>query len=149
MAFLDSNTLCSNKLRLMNGANLYHFGVLQSNVHMAWTKTVCGYYGPSYQYSINIVYNNFPWSLPTKEQKEKIEKTAQKILDARLLYPDSTLAELYDPLTMPIELLRAHKENDRAVMEAYGFNVKNMSEEDCVAELMKMYKKLTEENHAI
>lgn len=109
MGFLDENTFCSNKLRLMSGATLFHFGVLQSNVHMAWTRTVCGYYGPSYQYSINIVYNNFPWPTPTDAQKAKIEQTAQAILDARALYPDSSLAELYDEVLMPPELIRAHQ----------------------------------------
>ena len=97
-----------------------------------------------YSYSNTIVYNNFPWPSPTDEQKEKIKKTAQAILNARALYPNSSLADLYDPLTMPPELLKAHNANNRAVMEAYGFSTK-MSEADCVAELMKMYQKLTEE----
>ena len=144
MDFLNSETLCSNKLRLMEDATLYHFGVLQSNVHMAWTRTVCGYYGPSYQYSINIVYNNFPWPSPTQQQKEKIKITAQAILDARDLYPDSSLSDLYDPLTMPPELRKAHQRNDIAVMNAYGFDIKNTSEEDCVAKLMEMYQQLTQ-----
>ena len=142
MGFLDENTFCSNKLRLMSGATLFHFGVLQSNVHMAWTKTVCGYYGPSYQYSINIVYNNFPWPTPTDVQKSKIEQTAQAILEARALYPDSSLADLYDDVTMPPELIKAHKDNNRAVMKAYGFK-SNMSEDEIVAELMKLYQNLS------
>lgn len=141
MGFLDANTLCSNKLRLMSGANLFHFGVLQSNVHMAWTRTVCGYYGPSYQYSINIVYNNFPWPEPSIAQKAQIEKTAQTILDARELYPDSSLADLYDDVAMPPELRRAHQNNDRAVMRAYGFDIKTTTESSCVAALMKLYQK--------
>lgn len=91
-----------------------------------------------------IVYNNFPWPSPTNDQKEKIRKTAQAILNARALYTDSNLADLYDPLTMPTELLKAHKANNRAVMHAYGFSIK-MSEADCVAELMRMYQKLTKE----
>lgn len=146
MGFLDENTFCSNKLRLMSGATLFHFGVLQSNVHMAWTRTVCGYYGPSYQYSINIVYNNFPWPTPTDAQKAKIEQTAQAILDARALYPDSSLAELYDEVLMPPELIRAHQANDRAVMAAYGFTKGTpefSSESACVASLMRMYQELT------
>ncbi|MCD8082165.1 MAG: methylase, partial [Clostridiales bacterium] len=149
MGFLDGDTLCSNKLRLMSGANLYHFGILQSNIHMAWTRTVCGYYGPSYQYSINIVYNNFPWPTPTIMQIEKIEKTAQAILDARSLYPDSSLSDLYDDVTMPPELRRAHQNNDRAVMAAYGFTKDSpafSSESACVAELMKLYQKMVAEN---
>lgn len=107
---------------------------------------VCGYYGPSYQYSINIVYNNFPWPTPTDAQKAKIEQTAQAILDARALYPDSSLAELYDEVLMPPELIRAHQANDRAVMAAYGFTKGTpefSSESACVASLMRMYQELT------
>lgn len=111
---------------------------------MAWMRTVCGYFGPSYQYSINIVYNNFPWPHPTEEQKLTIEQTAQAILDARALYPDSSLADLYDEVAMPPELRKAHQANDKAVMQAYGFDVKTMTESSCVAELMKMYQRLTE-----
>ena len=91
---------------------------------------------------MDIVYNNFPLCNPTKDQKEKIEKTAQEILDARALYPNSSLADLYDELTMPKELRKAHQENDKAVMEAYGFDWKKMTESDCVAELMRMYEEL-------
>ena len=97
-----------------------------------------------YRYSNTIVYNNFPRPTPTEDQKKKIEKTAQMILDARALYPDSSLADLYDELTMPKELRKAHQENDRAVMEAYGFSTK-MTESECVAELMEMYKTLVGE----
>lgn len=120
------------------------FGILMSNVHMAWTRAVCGRLKSDYSYSNMIVYNNFPWPSPTNDQKEKIRKTAQAILNARALYTDSNLADLYDPLTMPTELLKAHKANNRAVMHAYGFSIK-MSEADCVAELMRMYQKLTKE----
>lgn len=126
----------------MPNASLYHFGILTSNVHMAWMRTVGGYFGPSYQYSVNVVYNNFPWCNPTPEQRNAIEKTAQMILDARNLYPDSSLADLYDELTMPPELRKAHQENDRAVMRAYGFSIKDTTESSCVAELMKMYQEL-------
>ena len=149
ISILDSNTIASGKILLVPNMGLYHFGVLTSNVHMAWMRTVAGRLKSDYSYSNGLVYNTFPWATPSDEQKEKIEKTAKGIIDARALYPDCNLAILYDPLTMPPELIKAHQANDRAVMEAYGFNVKNMSEEDCVAELMKMYKKLTEENHAI
>ena len=97
-----------------------------------------------YQYSGSVVYNNFPWPEPTDEQKAKIEKTAQAILDARALYPDCSLADLYDEVTMPPELRKAHQANDRAVMLSYGFDVKTMTESSCVAELMKLYQKLTE-----
>ena len=142
MGFMDDSVLCSNKVRLMPDATLYHFGILTSNVHMAWMRAVCGRLKSDYDYSIKIVYNNFPWPEATEPQKKKIEQTAQGILDARNLYPDSSLADLYDPLTMPPELLKAHQANDRAVMQGYGFNIKEMSEADCVAELMKMYQKM-------
>ena len=127
-------------------ANLYDFGILTSNVHMAWMRVVAGRLKSDYRYSKDIVYNNFPWCNPTEEQKKKIEKTAQAILDARALYPNSSLADLYDELTMPKELRKAHQENDKAVMEAYGFDWKRMTESDCVAELMKMYEKLIQHN---
>lgn len=144
MAFFDSDIIVNNKLQMIADATLYHFGILESNVHMSWVKTVCGYFGPSYDYSSKIVYNNFPWPTPTPAQKERIEKTAQAILDARALYPESSLADLYDELTMPVELRKAHRANDKAVMEAYGFWGKLNSEAACVAELMKLYKALTE-----
>ena len=96
-----------------------------------------------YRYSKDVVYNNFPWPSPTDAQKAKIEQTAQAILDARALYPDASLADLYDETTMPPELRRAHQQNDRAVMAAYGFWGKLNSESACVAELMKLYQKLT------
>ena len=97
-----------------------------------------------YQYSGAIVYNNFPWPTPTDEQRAKIEQTAQAILDARSLYPDSSLAIIYDDRVMPSELRKAHQDNDRAVMRAYGFSVRDTTEASCVAELMRMYEKLTE-----
>ena len=144
IGFMTPDVLCSNALRLLPDATLYHFGVLTSNVHMAWTRAVCGRLKSDYRYSKDIVYNNFPWPTPTDEQKAKIEKTAQAILDARALYPDCSLADLYDELTMPPELRKAHQENDRAVMQAYGFDIKTTTESSCVAELMKMYQKLIE-----
>ena len=143
MGYMDESVLCSNKLRLMPDASLYHFGVLESNVHMAWMRAVCGRLETRYDYSINIVYNNFPWPNPTEAQRVKIEQTAQAILNARALYPDCSLADLYDETTMPPELRKAHQANDRAVMQAYGFNVKTTTEASCVAELMKMYQRLT------
>lgn len=142
IGFLDGDTISTNANLIIPDAALYHYGVLISNVHMAWVRAVCGRLKSDYRYSKDVVYNNFPWCSPTEKQKTKIERTAQGILDARALYPDASLADLYDPLTMPVELQKAHTENDRAVMQAYGFNVKNMSEEDCVAELMKMYQDL-------
>lgn len=147
MGFFLPSVLCSNKVRIMPNANLYEFGVLESNVHMAWMRVVCGRLKSDYDYSIKIVYNNFPWPNPTDAQKAKIEQTAQAILDARALYPDSSLADLYDEVTMPPELRKAHQANDRAVMDAYGFTKgteARTSESACVAELMKLYQKLTE-----
>ena len=144
MGYMDDTVLCSNKVRLMPGATLYHFGVLESNVHMAWMRAVCGRLKSDYDYSIKIVYNNFPWPTPTDAQRQRIEQTAQAILDARAKYPDSSLADLYDELTMPSDLRTAHQNNDRAVMAAYGFPIKGFTESDCVAELMKLYQKMTE-----
>lgn len=143
MGYMNSSVLCSNKVRLMPDANLYEFGVLESNVHMAWMRAVCGRLKSDYDYSIKIVYNNFPWPEPTDAQKEKITQTARGILDARALYPDSSLADLYDEVTMPPELRRAHQNNDRAVMQAYGMPIKGTTESICVAELMKRYQELT------
>ena len=145
MGFISPEVICSNANLMIPHATLYHFGVLESNVHMSWMRVVCGRIKSDYRYSNDIVYNNFPWPTPTEEQKAKIEKTAQAILDARALYPDSSLADLYDELTMPVELRKAHQENDRAVMQAYGFPIKTMTESQCVAELFKMYQELTKE----
>ena len=122
---------------------MFHFGCLTSNVHNAWSRAVAGRLKSDYSYS-PAVYNNFPWPTPTEAQKVKIERTAQVILDARALYPDASLADLYDETTMPPELRKAHQQNDRAVMEAYGFWGKLNSEPACVAELMKLYQRLTE-----
>ena len=145
IGYLDKNTIASNAASFVPNASKFHFGVLTSNVHMAWMRAVCGRLEMRYRYSVNIVYNNFPWCNPTPEQKKKIEQTAQAILDARALYPDSSLADLYDELTMPPELRRAHQNNDHAVMAAYGFSLK-MTESECVAELMKMYSQLTKQS---
>jgi len=144
MGFMTPNILCSNLVKIVPNATLYHFGVLTSNVHMAWMRAVCGRLKSDYRYSKDIVYNNFPWPTPTDEQKAKIEQTAQNILDARALYPDSSLADLYDETTMPPELRKAHQQNDKAVMRAYGFDIKTTTETSCVAELMRMYQYLTE-----
>ncbi len=145
MGFMPPTVLASNLVLIIPDATLYHFGVLTSNVHMAWMRTVCGRLKSDYRYSKDIVYNNFPWPTPTEEQKAKIEQTAQGILDARALYPDSSLADLYDELTMPVELRRAHQDNDRAVMAAYGFPVKStFTESQCVAELFKLHKEKTQ-----
>ena len=146
IGFMDEKTVCSNLVFIVPEAELYHFGIITSNVHMAWMRTVCGRLEMRYRYSNTLVYNTFPWPTPTEQQKLKIEQTAQAILDARALYPDSSLADLYDELTMPPELRKAHQANDRAVMDAYGFvkgSPARTSESACVAELMKMYQTLT------
>ena len=140
MGFIDDSVIVTNAVLFIPDANIYHFGVLTSNVHMAWMRVVCGRIKSDYRYSKDVVYNNFIWPTPTDAQKAKIEQTAQAILDARNLYPDSSLADLYDELTMPPELRKAHQNNDRAVMQAYGFDVKTMTESSCVAELMKLYQ---------
>lgn len=142
IGFLSSDILVNNKLQVMRNGGLYELGLLSSNVHNAWVRYVAGRLRNDYTYSVGIVYNNFPWCSPTDEQKAKIEQTAQAILDARALYPDCSLADLYDELTMPVELRKAHQANDKAVMQAYGFDYKTMTESECVAELMKMYQGL-------
>lgn len=142
MGFMSPDTIASNLVFVITETSLYHFGVLTSNVHMAWMRAVCGRLKSDYRYSNSIVYNNFPWPTPTDEQKAKIEQTAQAILDARAKYPDCSLADLYDEVAMPVELRNAHRDNDRAVMAAYGFSTK-MTESDCVARLLEMYQQLT------
>ena len=139
MGYIANEVVTNNLVKLIPDASIYHFGILVSNVHMAWMRAVCGRLKSDYRYSKDVVYNNFPWPSITDAQKERIEKTAQAILDARSLYPKASLADLYDELTMPMELRRAHQENDRAVMAAYGFDLK-MTESQCVAELFKLYQ---------
>lgn len=142
IGFLTPDIMVNDAMQFIPNATLYHFGILTSNVHMAWMRVVCGRLEMRYRYSKDIVYNNFPWPSPTDEQKARIEQTGQAILDARAKYPDCSLADLYDEVTMPPELRKAHQENDRAVMAAYGFSTK-MTESECVAELFKMYQALT------
>ena len=143
MEYLPKDIIAGDKLFMIPHASLYHFGVLTSNVHMAWMRATCGRLKSDYSYSNTIVYNNFPWPTPTDEQKAKIKQTAQAILDARAIYPDCSLAELYKQTTMAVELRKAHQENDRAVMQAYGMIPGKTTESDCVAELFKMYQALT------
>ena len=145
MDYLTQDIIPGDALFMVPDASLYDFGILMSNIHMAWMRAVCGRLKSDYRYSKDVVYNNFPWPPPTEAQKAKIEQTAQAILDARALYPDSSLADLYDDLTMPPELRKAHQANDRAVMDAYGFTkgtAARTSESACVAELMKRYQQL-------
>ena len=141
MGFMSPDVYCSNAIRYIPDATLYHFGILMSNIHMAWMRVVCGRLEMRYRYT-PAVYNNFPWPAITPEQEAEISRTAQAILDARNLYPDCSLADLYDEVTMPVELRRAHQANDRAVMKAYGLPV-TTSESDTVAHLFKLYEELT------
>ena len=141
IGFMDKNIIASNATLVATGATLFLFGVMTSCVHMAWTRTVCGRLKSDYRYSPSV-YNNFPWCEPTEAQKDAIEKTAQAILDARALYPDCSLADLYDEATMPPELRKTHQANDRAVMKAYGY-AQSMTEPEIVADLMKRYQELT------
>ena len=135
--------LSSDLVFIVPDATLYHFGVLTSFVHNAWMRVVCGRLKSDFRYSKDIVYNNFPWPEPNEEQTAKIEQTAQAILDARQIYPDASFADMYGNLILFPELMKAHRANDAAVMEAYGFR-KDMTEPEIVAELFKMYKELTE-----
>ena len=145
LGFLGDDTISTNLNLIIQNGTIYQFGILESNVHMSWMRAVCGRLKSDYRYSKEIVYNNFPWPDPSPEQKEKIEKTAQGILDARDLYPDSSLADLYDPLTMPPELRKAHQLNDKAVMQAYGMPIKETDEAACVAWLMRLYQEKVNE----
>ena len=142
MGFLSPHIIASDAVQIIPDASLYHFGVLTSNVHMAWMRVVCGRLEMRYRYSKDIVYNNFPWPEVTEEQKAKIEQTAQAILDARAKYTDCSLADLYDEVTMPPELRKAHQDNDRSVMQAYGFVPGKTTESECVAKLFERYQEL-------
>ena len=145
IGFMKSEVIASDAVQIVPNASMYHFGILTSNVHMAWMRTIAGRLKSDYRYSKEVVYNTFPWPDPTPDQKVTIESTAQGILDARALYPDASLADLYDPLTMPKELQKAHAANDRAVMQAYGMPIKETTEASCVAWLMRLYQQKVEE----
>jgi hypothetical protein len=146
IGFVSPDVIASDSCLIVPEASIVHFGVLTSNVHMSWMRVVAGRLKSDYRYSGKIVYNNFPWPNLTSVQKERIEKTAQAILNARVLFPNNSLADLYDEITMPPELRKAHQQNDAAVMEAYGFDWRKMTESECVAELMKLYQKYTDDN---
>ena len=144
MGFMSKEVKVTNLVSIIPDAGVYELGILSSNVHIAWMRAVAGRLKSDYRYSKDVVYNNFPWPSPTQKQRETIEKTAQGILDARANHADSTLADLYDEALMPPDLRKAHQANDRAVMAVYGFDVGSMTEASCVAELMRMYRALTE-----
>ena len=141
IGFLHPDILSSNLVKIIPNATLCHFGILTSSVHMAWMRAVAGRLEMRYRYSKDIVYNNFPWPEANDKQKATIEPLAQAVLDARALFPESSLADLYDPLTMPPELLKAHQKLDRAVMKLYGFKA-NMAEAEVVAKLFERYQRL-------
>lgn len=147
IGYVPSEVVSSDAVQLVPNATLYEFGVLTSVVHNAWMRIVCGRLKSDYRYSNDIVYNNFPWPSVEKQNfaslQARVEQTAQDILDTRTKYPDSSLADLYDDTFMPVELRKAHESNDKAVMNAYGFDPK-LSENEIVAALFKMYQKLTE-----
>jgi hypothetical protein len=141
--FLSPDTIASNQIYVIPNATLYDYGILMSNIHNAWMRAVCGRLEMRYRYSSSIVYNNFPWPDCSVEQKEKIKLTAQQILDVQEKYSDCSLDILFNQDTMPPELSKALSLNNKAVMQAYGFSIRDMSEEDCVTELMKMYAAMT------
>ena len=140
IGFMSGNVIASDAVQIVPDASLYHFGVLTSNVHMAWMRTIAGRLKSDYRYSKEVVYNTFPWPVQSEEQKQKIKATAQGILDSRNNYANTSLATLYDPNTMPNDLLKAHQANDRAVMRAYGMPIKETDEAACVAWLMRLYQ---------
>ncbi len=146
ISLIGPKKIINGSALIIPNADRYYFGILISNVHNAWMRTVGGRMKSDYQYSKGIIYNNFTWPSPNETQKLRIQKTAQGILEARNKYPNNSLADLYDELTMPPELRKAHQENDKAVMEAYGFDWHKMTESDCVAELMKMYENKIKES---
>jgi hypothetical protein len=140
--FLSPNILASNKLRIVPNATLYHFGNLSSMMHMVWVRYTTGRLKSDYQYSVNLVYNNFPWAEPTDKQRQTIEQSAQAVLDARAQFPDASLADLYDPRTMPPDLAKAHAKLDKAVDAAYGYKGAN-NDGERVAFLFDLYQKMT------
>ena len=143
IGFISNSVICSDALRIVPDATIYHFGILTSSIHMAWVRAVAGRLKSDYRYSASIVYNNFVWCSPSGRQRRRIEETAQEILKVRADFEDWTYAKLYDEATMPKNLRDAHKENDMAVALAYGFESLLEDEGRIVAELMKLYKALT------
>ena len=143
IGFMLPDNISSDAVQIVPNATVFHFGVLTSNVHMAWMRAVCGRLKSDYRYSKEIVYNTFPWPEPTESQKRRIEETAQGILDVREKYADTPMSTLYDRTLMPNDLYKAHKANDKAVMQAYGMPIKETDESACVAWLMRLYQKMT------
>ena len=143
MGFIDKNTISTNGNLIMPNGNLFHFGVLMSAMHMAWIKTVCGRLKSDFRYSKDIVYNNFPWAEnPSEKQIKQIEEKAQKVLEVRSSFPNSSLADLYNPLTMPPTLIKAHNDLDKAVDSAYR-TAPFTSEANRMVYLFELYEKYT------
>jgi hypothetical protein len=152
IGYLEKDIIASDACLIIPMADLYMFGILNSNVHNSWMRVVAGRLKSDYRYSAKIVYNNFPWPAPTKEIKERVEKTAEEIIEARKKYSQNSLADLYDETSMPPELRKAHQNNDRAVMAAYGISNKDeafKSETACVAMLMKLHQAKTADQQEI
>ena len=141
MGFMNRDVSASNSTLVAENASLSMFAILTSGAHMAWMRTVCGRLKSDYRYSPSV-YNNFPWPVLNERTQSKLEETAKGILEARELFPNSSLADLYDEMAMPPELRKAHRANDAAVLEAYGFP-KDAAESEIVARLFKMYQELT------
>ena len=142
IGWLTPDVIVSNAISIIPDATLYDFGVLTSRVHMAWMRRVCGRLRSDYRYSSELVYNTFVWPSPRPKQRERIEQTAQAILDARAKFPNDSFADLYDDTFMPSELRKAHERNDAAVCQAYGWPVK-ISDDEIVAALFRLYHELT------
>jgi hypothetical protein len=143
MGFFDRNSIAGDTCMIIPNGTIYHFGILTSTMHMAWMRQVCGRLKSDYRYSKDIVYNNFPWPTPTDKQKAAIETAAQAVLDARARFPNSSLADLYDPLSMPPVLAKAHQTLDKAVEAAYGRIFADDSQR--VVYLFERYQKLSGE----
>jgi hypothetical protein len=146
MGFFDGNSIAGDTCMIIPNGSLYHFGILTSSMHMAWMRSICGRLKSDYRYSKDIVYNNFAWPVPTQKQIETIEKETQSILNIRTKYPNSSLADLYDPLSMPADLVKAHRKLDKAVESAYGRVFDDDSQR--VAYLFELYQKLCGEMFA-
>ena len=141
MGYQSDDVIPGDKLFTVPNADLFMFGVLNSSIHMSWMRTIAGRLKSDYSYSTTLVYNNFPWPDVNDNQKKQITETAQAILNARKLYPDSSLADLYDPLTMPVELRKAHEANDQVVLRAYGLKP-SATEQEIVQHLFEIYEGL-------
>jgi hypothetical protein len=143
IGFMPASTIAANDIQMVPEAGIYEFGILTSAMHMAWTRITCGRLKSDYRYSAKLTYNTFPWpQTPTDKQKQAIENAAQAVLDARAQFPTATLADLYDPLTMPVALIKAHQKLDAAVDAAYAKR-KFTGDSDRVAFLFELYQQIS------